>query len=147
MMKLPPIAPGESRVATLELASRVEGTHQWLALVESSGSEPFESLFSTEVVRATLAVEVRHESTIRVDAVGTVGLAIQNRSPVVARDVIVDEKAVAAIIPVLPSGPKGGVASTAPVTVPSSTSGIEATLRQRFHSHITHLTRASGQHS
>ncbi|MBL8864249.1 MAG: chemotaxis protein CheW [Planctomycetia bacterium] len=89
MMKLPPIAPGESRVATLELASRVEGTHQWLALVESSGSEPFESLFSTEVVRATLAVEVRHESTIRVDAVGTVGLAIQNRSPVVARDVAV----------------------------------------------------------
>ncbi len=84
---LPPIDPGQSRVATLELASAVEGAHQWLALVESSGSEPYESIFATEGVRATLAVEFRHESTLRVDGVGAVAIAIRNDSPVVARGV------------------------------------------------------------
>jgi chemotaxis signal transduction protein len=85
---LPPIAPGESRAATIELVSPVEGAHQWLALVESSGCEPFESIFTTESVRATLAVELRHESTVRVDRDETIVLSIRNESPVVARGVV-----------------------------------------------------------
>jgi hypothetical protein len=54
---------------------------------------------------------------------------ILSASPlVVARDAIVDEEANAATTPVLHGRPQGGVASTAPVTVPFSASGIEATL-------------------
>ncbi len=82
-----PIAPGHSRTVTLELISHVEGRHDWLATVESGGSEPAETIFSTHGARVALGLELRHDSMIRVDQEDEIALVIRNDSPVPARGV------------------------------------------------------------
>lgn len=82
-----PIAPGESRTITVELLSKLEGRHDWLATVESGGSEPAESIFSTEGVRVALGLELKHDSMMRVDQDEAISLVIRNGSPVPARGV------------------------------------------------------------
>ncbi len=83
----PPIAPGEAVSLTVDLEARIPGRHDWIATVESSGSEPAESLFSTEAVGTTLAVELKHEPMMRVDDEQEVSLVITNAAAIPARGV------------------------------------------------------------
>ncbi|QEL15414.1 chemotaxis protein CheW [Limnoglobus roseus] len=87
LVEAPPIAPGDAVTLTAELEAKAAGRHDWIATVESSGSESSESIFATEAVGTKLAVELKHESMMRVDDEQEVTLVITNSSPIPVRGV------------------------------------------------------------
>lgn len=87
LVTAPPIAAGESTVLTADLEARTPGRHDWIATVESPGSEPAESVFATEAVGTTLAVELQHAPMLRVDDEADVTLVVANAAAVPARGV------------------------------------------------------------
>jgi purine-binding chemotaxis protein CheW len=87
VVKVSPIDPGAFTTVTVELASDRPGRHEWFATVESPGSESAESTFSTEVVEAALALELRHEPMMRLDAEEEIAIVVTNTSAVPAKGV------------------------------------------------------------
>ncbi len=85
--KLNALAPGENQTVEIELVSQIQGRHDWTATVESPGSEPVESIFSTEGIRVALVLKLEHNSMIRVDQIEDISLIICNESPVLIRGI------------------------------------------------------------
>lgn len=87
VVTLPAIAPNESRTATINLVSQVDGQHNWLCTVESHGCETVESIFTTKVIRPTLQLAIKHNSTARIDEEESFTLVVTNDAPVAARGI------------------------------------------------------------